>query len=83
MCRFLKIIAASFVLLCVLAIFVAPTVDLPDTAIRGRQAWAAILLAIGAMFLCAWRPALFFDSPQINTLVLVFDPDRSRSQLTC
>jgi hypothetical protein len=81
--RFLKIIAASFVLLCVLAIFVAPSLDLPDTAMRVGQAWAAILFAIVAMFLCAWLPALFFEIHQASSPILVFDPDRARSQLTC
>jgi hypothetical protein len=82
--RWIKIIAACFVLLCVLTIFVAPSVDLPDTAMRGRQGWAAALLSIFTMVLFTWLPALlFFLSPHPATLLLVFDPDRTRSQRTC
>ena len=82
--RWLKIIAACFVLLCVLTIFVAPSVDLPDTAIRNGKLLAFILLAINAMLLCGWLPALLlFLEPRSAVALLVFDPDRSRSQRTC
>ena len=83
MCRILKIIAATFVLLCVLAVFIAPSLDLPDTAMRGRQAWAAVLFAAGAMLLCAWLTILFTEKTGLVTPLFVFDPDRARSQLTC
>jgi hypothetical protein len=84
MCRILKIIAASLVLLCVLAIFIAPTIDLPDAAMRGRPAWSVFLLFIGAILLYGWLPALgFLLNPYRPAILLVFDPDLSRSQLTC
>ncbi len=82
--KWVKTIAACFVLLCVLTIFIAPSVDLPDTAMRGGQALAFVLLAIGAMFLCGWLPSLlFFLNPHPATPLLVVDPDRVRSQRTC
>lgn len=82
--RWIKIIAACFVLLCVLTIFVAPSVDLPDTAMRGVQQLAFFLLAICSLVLCGWLPALlFFLNPHPATPLLVFDPDRTRSQRTC
>lgn len=82
--RLLTIIAASLVLLCVVAIFIAPSLDLPDTAVRGRQTWAAILLAAGALLLFALLPAVsFLLKPDVALSLLIFDPDRSRSQLTC
>jgi hypothetical protein len=43
MYRLLKIIAALAVLVCVLGIFVAPTIDLPDVNLRSRNLHAAML----------------------------------------
>lgn len=82
--RRLKIIAAVFVLLCVVTICIAPSVDLPDTAMRYRQAWVAVLLSIVTILLFGWLPSLFFLLTQRpGSPVLIFDPDRTRSQRTC
>jgi hypothetical protein len=82
--RWIKIVAAVVVLVCVLAVFISPAFDLPDSVMRGAQALVFVLLAITAMVLCGWlHDALFLLSPEPAVPLLVFDPDRTRSQRTC
>ena len=49
----LKTLVAAALLVCVLAIFIAPSIDLPETALRYRQIYAAILQSIGTLLLLA------------------------------
>jgi len=81
MYRLIKIIAALAVLVCVLAVFVAPTIDLPDTNLRHRQLNAAILQSIGTLMILALLATV---SQALNIRVPVRARSvRSSSQLTC
>jgi hypothetical protein len=81
MYRFVKIIAALAVLVCVLAIFVAPSIDLPDTNLRSCQLNAAVLQSVGTVMILALLAAV---SQGLSTRVPVRTRSvRSSSQLTC
>lgn len=45
--RSIYILALVLTILCVLAVFLAPTVDLPETALRAKQIAGVILAGIG------------------------------------
>ena len=80
MARFIRVAAAVFCVLCVLAICIAPLVDLPDTNLRAYNVAMLLLflLMAGATLVCteAFRPAA------LTTRVRLALPERKRHQLS-
>jgi hypothetical protein len=81
MYRLVKIIATLAVLVCVLAVFVAPSIDLPDTSLRSRQLNAAILQSLGTLMILALLAGVC-QALRVRVPVRARSV-RSSSQLTC
>jgi hypothetical protein len=81
MYHFVKIIVALAVLVCVFVIFVAPSVDLPDTNLRGRQFTTAMLQSITTLLLIALMMAC--ASMSAVRVPAFARASRPSSQLTC
>ena len=81
--KWLKFCVALICLICVLAICIAPEVDLPDTVLRARQVILLLLLAVVALASLSSRQApassLNIGSVSFETapcLWLLLEPER-------
>ena len=83
MYRFVKIIAAIAVIVCVLAIFIAPSIDLPDINLRSRQLNAAMLQSMNTLLLIALLAVGSLLSGSRVLRPACARSVRSSSQLTC
>lgn len=80
--RLIYRLALVLVILCVLAVFLAPTVDLPETALRAKQIAVVILAGIA----CTAVVALILLLPvslSRETIVINTQPASDNASLLC
>lgn len=70
------------VILCVLAVFLAPTVDLPETALRAKQIAVVILAGITCAVVVA-LVLLVSVSPLRETVAMSAPPASDNTSLLC
>jgi hypothetical protein len=76
MARFIRVVAAVFCTLCVLAICIAPLVDLPDTNLRSYH--LAILLLYSLMAGATLSLSETFKPARQSTRVRLAHPERKK-----